>query len=78
MPEKLDAVFFCEEPPEIEYRSGNFHVVQTIGQYRFERVIPPHTFLKALRRANAAVRAWQGGAEVISFPTPDSEEAAVG
>lgn len=58
-----------EEAPEIEYRNGLFHVIQRIGERRFERVMRPHIFLLGLRRAAEAARKHRfAGAEIIPFP----------
>ena len=49
----LDAVFFVQSSPAIELREGMFYVCYEIGRSaRFEVVLPPHVFLKALKRAN--------------------------
>jgi hypothetical protein len=73
----LDAVFFVDQPPEFEYRDGLFHLVTTVGQYRFERVMRPHVFMLALRRAAEAARKHRmGGAVVIPFEREDDSEDA--
>jgi hypothetical protein len=74
---KLDASFFVDEPPEIDYRHGLFHITQTIGDYRFERVMRAHVFLLTLRRAAEAARKHRlGGAVVIPFERSDEDAAA--
>jgi hypothetical protein len=73
----VEACFFIEQPPEFEYRNGLFHVTQTVGGYRFERVMRPHIFMLALRRAAECAKAHKfGGAEIIDFPGKDEVVAA--
>lgn len=72
----LDACFYIEEPPEIEYRRGLFHVTQIIGGHRVERVMHPYVFMVGLRRAAEAARKHKfGGAKIIPF-TRDEEAAS--
>jgi hypothetical protein len=47
----IEACYFIEEAPEFDYRKGLFHVRQRIGDRTFERVMSPHVFMVALRRA---------------------------
>src|SRR5689334_515490 len=56
MPFSLAACFFVEEPPEITYEHGLFHVRQTIGGYCFERVMQPRVFFQSIARAVEASR----------------------
>jgi len=76
----FDAVFYVEEPPEIELGpDGMFHIIQTYRKdgMRIERVMRPHTFMLALRRAAEAARKHRmGGAAIIEFPKPDGEAAS--
>ena len=79
MPINLDARFFVEEPPDIEYRDGLFFVCQTIGDYRFERVMRPGVYMAALKHAaDVAGEHFKGGAEVISLAKRLEERAASG
>ena len=76
---KLDACFFVDQPPDNEYVDGLFHIVQQIGEYRFERVMRPTVFLLSLRRSAEAARKHRlGGAAIIPFERPDdaAEETA--
>ena len=59
--------FYVEEPPEIEYRDGLFHVIQIIGDHRYERVMLPHVFAKALWRAEQALSQFRSGANVVEL-----------
>jgi hypothetical protein len=73
----LEACFYVQEPPEIEYRDGMFHLTTVVGEYRFERVMRPHVFMLALRRAAEAARKHRmGGAVVIPFEREDDSEDA--
>jgi hypothetical protein len=72
----VEASFYVTEPPEIEYIDGMFHVTQTVGNYRFERVMRPHVFMLGLRRAAEAARKHRlGGADIIPFQR-ELDEAA--
>jgi hypothetical protein len=56
----LDAVFFVSDCPEIAFRDGLFHIGYDIGKNaRFEVVLSPSTYLKALRCANELAAKWQ-------------------
>jgi hypothetical protein len=65
----LDAVFFVQSSPEIELREGMFYVCYEIGRSaRFEVVLPPHVFLKALKRATLVAGEFhRDSAEVLAF-----------
>jgi hypothetical protein len=79
MPVSLDACFFVEEPPEIELRDGLFYLTTVIGNYRFERVMRPHTFARALWRGEQALSAFRSGSNVVQFgPKAPPEEVAAG
>lgn len=67
MPERLEACFYIQEPPEFEFCDGLFHIKQRIGGYTFDRVMSPHVFLQTLRRANQALTRYHEGATVIDF-----------
>lgn len=68
-PEQWEATFFVEEPPEFEYRDGLFRITQVVGSIRVERVMSPHVYMRAVRRAVECARQHKfGGAEVIEFP----------
>lgn len=68
MPDTIEACFFVEEPPEFEYRNGMFHIVQVVGDYRFERAMAPSVFMLALRRAAECAREHKfGGADILDF-----------
>ena len=77
--QRLDACFFVDEPPEIEFRDGLFRIVQTIGRYRFERVMSPHVFSKAVWRGEQALALFRNGAEVIELKAkvPPEEPDAI-
>lgn len=64
----VEAIFYVEEPPEVEFRGGMFYVTQTVGGYRFVRVMQPSTLLKAARRFQQAANLFSRGASVIAFP----------
>ena len=73
----MEAVFFVEIGPEIELRDGLFHVCYTIGNYRFDVVLPPHAYLKALRAANRCAELFHAGERnVVHFRPIDAEEEA--
>jgi hypothetical protein len=77
MPEKLDAVFFVGEPPDIEYRDGLFYLRTQVGEYRFERVMQPSTFARAVWRAEQALALFRQGANVVELKAKvDPEEVA--
>lgn len=67
MPARLEASFFVAEPPEIELRDGLFHIVQTVGEYRFERVMQPSTFAKTVWRGEQALASFRSGGNVVKF-----------
>lgn len=56
MPDRIEACFFVTEPPDIQYRDGMFHIVQVIGNYRFERCMLPATFMQTVVRFVEAAR----------------------
>jgi hypothetical protein len=61
MPHQLEAVFYVREAPEFEFHDGMFHVRQTIGGYRFERVMPPRVFLQSIARAVEVAKQYRRG-----------------
>lgn len=64
----LDPCYFVEEAPEFDYRGGLFHITQQIGNETFERVMSPHIFMVALRKAAEVAKKHRfGSAEVIDF-----------
>ena len=76
MPHTIEACFFVEQPPEFDYRDGLFHIVQTVGNYRFERVMAPHVFMRTLRRAAECARKHKfGGADIIPFRKDEAASA---
>jgi hypothetical protein len=78
MPPQLDASFFVDEPPDIELRDGLFFIIQTVGNYRFERVMRPSTFARAVWRGEQALSAFRSGSNVVEFKAkvPPEEIAA--
>lgn len=67
MPE-LDAVFFIQQLPSVEFREGMFHVCYDIGkQATFEVVMSPNVFLKALKRANKASDEFHAKGDVVGI-----------
>lgn len=74
----LNVAAFVEEPPEITYREGLFHVVQRYSDdCVIERVMSPAVFMLALKRAaDAASLHFKSGAEVFSFAQAIAEKAA--
>lgn len=46
------AAVYVKNVPEFTLDEGLVHVCHTTGAIRFELVMRPHTFLKALRAAN--------------------------
>jgi hypothetical protein len=75
---QLDAIFFVEEPPEIELRDGLFRLSTCIGGYRFERVMLPSTFARAVWRAEQALALFRNGKNVVELKAkvPPEELAA--
>lgn len=62
----LDAVFFVQHPPVLELVDGMFHVCYDIGKSaRFEIVLPPSAFFKALRQANKLSDLFHQGGKVV-------------
>lgn len=74
MPLSLEAVFYVEEPPEIELRGGMFHVSQIIGGMRFERVMLPHVFAVSIWRAEQALALFRKGANVVELRAKAPDE----
>lgn len=66
-PVTLEAVFYVREAPEFEFKDGLVHICQTIGGYRFERVMSPHIFRLTVRRAQKLADAISRGAEIVEF-----------
>lgn len=74
MPAVIEACYFVDEPPEIDYRDGLFHIVQQIGGCRCERVMRPYVYMVSLRRAAEAARKHRfGSAEILPFRTEFDE-----
>lgn len=76
----FDAVMFVTEAPEFDYIGGLFHIRQKVSdECVIERVMSPHIFMLALRRAaEAASRHKFGSAEIIDFPKSDEAPAQHG
>jgi hypothetical protein len=74
MPAQFEACFFVEEPPEIELRDGLFYVVQCVGDYRFERVMRPSTFARAVWRCEQALSAFRSGSNIVEFKAKVADE----
>jgi len=74
MPVSLEASFYVDEPPEIEYRDGLFFVATTIGGMRFERVMLPSTFAKSVWRSQQALALFRGGANVVELKSKVADE----
>ena len=74
----LDVAAYIGEPPEFRYEGGMFHVTQRYSDSCIiERVMPPHVFMLALKRAaDCAALHFRGGAEVISLAKKIEERAA--
>lgn len=62
-----DATFYVPRPPDISFAEGLFHIAYDIGRKeRFEVVLTPNVFLKALRRANRCADEFhEAGSEVV-------------
>jgi hypothetical protein len=75
-----DVCYFISDPPEFEYRGGMFHVTQRFGDnLSIERVMSPHLFMLALKRAAECAKKHRfGGAEIIDFPANKDEAASAG
>jgi hypothetical protein len=67
MSESLDACFFVDEPPEIEFRDGMFRITQRVGNYSFERAMSPHVFAKTVWRGEQALALFRSGAKVVQL-----------
>ena len=77
---ELDARFFVDEPPEIEYRDNLFHITQTIGKYRFERVMRPEVYFESIAKAVEIGREHCGarrGRVVLLVPRDHDQAASV-
>jgi hypothetical protein len=63
----LEASFFVEQAPDIEFRDGLFHVTHYIGNYRFERVMLPSVLIHTIEAGQEALRQYRehGSAQVI-------------
>lgn len=74
----LDVAAFIQEPPEFFYRGGMFHIRQRFSDScTIERVMPPHVFFLAVRRAAECAKQHRfGSAEVIDFPSADDASPA--
>jgi hypothetical protein len=53
--QSLDAVFYAENGPTFEFRSGMFHICYDIRGTHIELVVPPHAFMRAIRDANRLI-----------------------
>jgi len=74
MPHRLDASFYVDEPPEIEYRDGLFFIVQMVGGYRFERVMRPNTLARTVWRFEQALALFRRGDNVIELKSKVADE----
>lgn len=70
-----DACYFVDEPPEFTYAEGLFHVAVNVGGRRIERVMRPHVFMLALRKAAEAAREHRFD-NIIDFPAKEDEAAS--
>jgi hypothetical protein len=61
----LEAIFYIDQPPTFEFRNGLFHICQTVGNYRFERVMPPHVFMATVKAAVEAARLYRRADNVV-------------
>lgn len=59
--------YFTSEPPTFEFRGGMFFITHQIGGEMVERAMSPHVFMRTVRRANEALKAYQS-AEVVRLP----------
>jgi hypothetical protein len=75
MVRNLEATFFVDEPPEIEFRDGLFRVVTEVGGERFERVMQPSTFARSVWRAEQALALFRNGANVVELKAKVPDEA---
>lgn len=57
----FDGILFAKDEPQIWIDDGNFHVAYTVGGIHVEFVLPPRTYLSALRLANEVAAKWQVG-----------------
>jgi hypothetical protein len=80
MPVELDACFYVDEPPDLEYRNGLFHITQQVGSYRFTRVMRPHTFLQTVRKFSAVAKQFGNDPDknILAFErrSPEAIDAA--
>lgn len=66
MPANIDAVFYCRTVPQILVEDGHFHICYDVGRNaRFEIVLPPHVYFKALKRANQAADEFHDNPTVV-------------
>lgn len=61
------ACFFVDEPPEIEFRDGLFHVIYAAGEKTIERVMLPSVFARTIWRGEQALATFRKGAEVVEI-----------
>lgn len=74
-----EAVVYIRDVPEIEYRDCLFHVVQTIGDTRLERVMLPRVFMEGIASAVAAARLHCGARRVVPIrAVPDHATTSSG
>ena len=76
MPQSLDACFFVDEIPDIIYEDGLFHIVQTVGNYRFERVMRPAIFFATIAKAVEVSRQHRLRSNVVSIVPRHDDHAA--
>ena len=76
----LEAIVFCEEAAEFDFRDGMFHIEQSIGDsVTIKRCFTPNTFFKMLANANSAAARWHAEQrEQVEFIRvfPSTDDAA--
>jgi len=64
----LDAIFYVEKPPRVEFRDGMFRICFDIGKRAsFELAMSPNTFLKMRRASGKVADEFHEGARVVSL-----------
>jgi hypothetical protein len=63
----FEGVFYVKRIPEIVFEDGMFHICHSIGTAKFEFVMRPNVFLRALRRSNELAGEFHGRDEVFAF-----------
>lgn len=61
------AAVYVKNVPEFTLDEGLVHVCHTTGTIRFELVMRPHTFLKALRAANRVADEFHSRGEIVAM-----------